>query len=722
MAKKKARRSQSPAKPKAAPLTEIERGAQAFARNDYDAAINTWTGALRTEASLPVTTALAEAHFRRACKSKSPAQALADLKAASSLRPDDAIYLYHLGLAYHRLGDLRNAIESYRQSLRSDPVNYQRTAFHLCLALAESGSDPAADSAWELLSTDQRDQLHPSHEAYSAALQQLARGDFDLAEAHLRKAHGDFRGFSHYYLGVIVWRRGQTVEALAHWLSALNAGFDTPPLHQNLVAAYSARGFQQIKSPSLLNLVRAALKISPEAPILLKLKQHAEFLEGNRAAYASDWQKALEHWQAAAKSDPKQVASRDLLSNIALALERLERWSEAAETWREIVRRRPRRGENAWSQEYIVQLWKHIDSLYARTGYFAKSVDVLRHAIKAQPDDLTLRLALVKRHIENQNWRSAKSAVLGVLELKPQHPEAQFLYAQILDWDGDLDLMIEAWDKVAAMGDSRFGALAQRRLLTLYAERGDFYFSVDDVESGAADYARALDLAPDDASLHLRYGIALAHSNPKLAREQFEGVNLADSEVAIAVIGAWHRAGDHAEASRWLKRAARIKKLSAELLADLGANLLATHPTIASTYFAQALDQIAPADPDNPRLLTMIAVATAGSGQTAQAYEYAKRALKHDPTFGPAHFNIGLWDAAKGRRQAAIKSWRQALAWAKRIKRSDIADGIDEAIQLLEERYVPTLSDILDIIDPDGQDTATRRLMGSPPKRGTEAG
>src|SRR5579864_9188526 len=108
MAKKKARRPQPTPMPLAAPLTESERGLQAFSRHDYDAAITAWTGVLRAQASLSVAAALAEAHFRRACTNlrKSPAQALADLKAAIGLLPDDAIYNYHLGLAYHRLGDL----------------------------------------------------------------------------------------------------------------------------------------------------------------------------------------------------------------------------------------------------------------------------------------------------------------------------------------------------------------------------------------------------------------------------------------------------------------------------------------------------------------------------------------------------------------------------------------------------------------------------------------
>ena len=47
----------------------------------------------------------------------------------------------------------------------------------------------------------------------------------------------------------------------------------------------------------------------------------------------------------------------------------------------------------------------------------------------------------------------------------------------------------------------------------------------------------------------------------------------------------------------------------------------------------------------------------------------------------------------------------------------DIADGIEEAINLMDEGYTPTLADILDTIDPDGHDDELRRLMGSLPRR-----
>src|SRR5205823_2885208 len=64
------------------------------------------------------------------------------------------------------------------------------------------------------------------------------------------------------------------------------------------------------------------------------------------AAAAGDWARAAELWQAAREivgSSPSLGSPQPLLHNLALAYERLERWEEAADAWRGMLRTRPRR-------------------------------------------------------------------------------------------------------------------------------------------------------------------------------------------------------------------------------------------------------------------------------------------------------------------------------------------------------------------------------------------
>lgn len=692
-------------------VSEREQGQRAFARSDLDSAIAHWTKALQVQPSARLEQALAEAYFRRACLNrKRPLSAfLDDLQTASTLMPDDPRFSLYIGLLQHQLGNLAEAIKAYRESLRHESAHYDRPAYHLCVALAESGQDVYGDPAWKLLTAEQQNQLLPPNRFLINAAEALEKNDFVAAEAALQRATDFDQGFVRYYLGVLAWRRGDRDRALEHWLAAQEAGFDSRALRHNLAVAYSVRAISQADTPELSSTIQVALKLAPDLPILQTLRQRAEFRAGNQAAEAGNWQVALSHWQKVRQQYVRLEARvpRELSANIANAYEHLQRWSEAAEIWRELLRRRPRRGENAWPVQYVVQLWRHIDTLYARAGHFDKSAETLRYAIRAQSDDLTLNLALVKRYMENQNWRSAKTAVLRVLETAPKHPDAMALYAQIVDADGDLDQMIEVWEQVLSTGHKH---QAEQRLLKLYFERGQFYQSIEDDQAAATDFEKALRIAPDDARLRAAYGAILLPSARERACQEFERVDLTVDEAALAIIKAWYQAGGREEAARWLQRATSANGLRPSLYVELGAAIFENHKGAAIKYFEQALSQAAASD--LPDLLTCIAVVYESHRRIPEAYDYARRTLQYDANFGPAHVHLGLWDSRRGRRSAALNHFQNALRWAEQKQRPDIVIGIEEAVGLLEEGHIPTLDDILDTIDPEHADAAMRRMMG----------
>ena len=689
--------------------SQREQGRQAFTKGDLDGAITYWTKALLSEPSESLERALAEAYFRRACiqHKRPPDAVLADLQAARALVPDDSRFSYYTGLTYHQLGKTEEALTAYRESLRHESYRYDRPAYHLCLLLAETGQDPSLDPAWELLTAQQQDWLHPANSALDKVKDQLGKGDLRSAEGTLQRITE--AGLSQYYLGVIAWRRGQPDKALDCWLKAQSEGFKNPALQRNLVAAYVARVVAQANSPEVTATVRAALRLAPNLPVLKTLEQRAEFLAGNRDATAGNWQSALGHWQKVRQHHLRQNARvpRELIANIANAYEHVGRWSDSAETWREFIRRRPRRGENAWPVQYIVQLWRHIDTLYARAGHFVKSAETLRYAIKAQPDDLTLSLALVKRYMESQNWQNAKSTVLRILETVPNQPDALALYAEIIDTEGDLDQMIEAWERVSSTSGN---PLAKQRLGKLYIERGQFYQSIEDDEAATVDYEKALLLSPGDSNLRAAYGALLAKSARDRAQAEFEKVDLSIDEAALAIVKGWYRLKNREEAERWLKRATQTNGKRPSLFLELGAAIFDEYPEQASKYLDQALAQAH--EREQPAFLTWIAVVHAAHKRSTSAYDYARRALKQDARFGPAHVHLGLWDAAQGRRSAALTHFQKALQWAEHKRHSDIVNGIEEAIGLLEEGHNPTLDDILDTIDPEQNDHAMRRMMG----------
>lgn len=120
-----------------------QQGLRAFHAGRFDQAISNWSHVSQKDAA--VSTALAEAYFRRALTRFSAAdhdQQIADLRCAAALRSDDLRYLYHLGLALHRAGDLPAATKQYQAVLQRDPA---WPGLGLVLALAMLQQDPRAD-------------------------------------------------------------------------------------------------------------------------------------------------------------------------------------------------------------------------------------------------------------------------------------------------------------------------------------------------------------------------------------------------------------------------------------------------------------------------------------------------------------------------------------------------------------------------------------------------
>ncbi len=94
-------------------------GLQAFQANRFAEAIRIWSRLGGSDPALRA--AIAEAHFRRALADPGSEAALADLRAASALEPNDARYSFHTGRLLHQRGELAEASELYRRALAADP-------------------------------------------------------------------------------------------------------------------------------------------------------------------------------------------------------------------------------------------------------------------------------------------------------------------------------------------------------------------------------------------------------------------------------------------------------------------------------------------------------------------------------------------------------------------------------------------------------------------------
>src|SRR5918912_3545665 len=352
------------APPRVPVADQRQMGLQALQAGRFDNAIATWSGLPQRDAQ--VTAALAEAYFRRALTRPTGQEQVADLQRAVALTPAELRYQYHLGLALHRAGDRAAAVQRYRTVLRHDAA---WPGAGMALALAALEQDPRADLATLPGSTPAiRRALAPVQTLLQGAIP-AAGGDEPLerlwhglglvraGDAAARQALDDPRplpsrhatAVRRYYQGVAAAQAGDVDAAAQRWQALYEQGIRTPWLLQNLAAVLLHRLREPGEGADFERATALAQRVATETAGSAAL---GEALIGalDRAAQAAaetgDWARATALWERA-----RQVVSsgtglgspRPLLHNLALAYEAQERWLEAAEAWRAMLRTRPRR-------------------------------------------------------------------------------------------------------------------------------------------------------------------------------------------------------------------------------------------------------------------------------------------------------------------------------------------------------------------------------------------
>jgi tetratricopeptide (TPR) repeat protein len=267
----------------------------------------------------------------------------------------------------------------------------------------------------------------------------------------------------HYYRGVAALRRGDKENARAAWLSAKAAGLTTPWAVENLAYLLRERVLESAQAGRWEDVVNLASRLPAgiEDRILAETIGLAYYHLGYDAAQAGQWLTAANHWRKANEYTP----SRYLAQNLALAEEALENWAQAAESWRDMVRRRPRKQDHPdyLTDAQIAAIWGHAAECYARVDNTTEEINCLKTALEYAPSDSALRLKLADvMHAAERGW-AAQNELEQLLEKDPQNVDALLRLAALYDgsWGGDPESL---WRRVLAIdpqnGEAR-EALAQ---------------------------------------------------------------------------------------------------------------------------------------------------------------------------------------------------------------------------------------------------------------------
>jgi tetratricopeptide (TPR) repeat protein len=663
-------------------------GKSAFDQEDYTSAIQIWEKARGMavddeSATASLTAALAEAYFRRGVTSPSPD--LDDLVQAAALVPDDPRFSYHLARARQQQGQWDDAIARYRQLLAQDPP-YARAAFPLAVALTLRREDVVADPVWGRLSPSERDRLigaqtlakrrrsagslrvlHQEGDALWAGLAGVALRLPDAAIA-LQTALDDpdlpatAAAVVHHYLGVLAWQQDDHAQALVHWQTAYESGLETSWLHQNMVGAFErmalaclGNGSQEMEDAAAgadsqmadrvaeaLRLADQGLRLAPDDPGLLEIKRYASFHLGYAAAMAGQWPTALDHWRAAQRADD---SSRALLTNMAVAYEKLEKYAQSADLWRQVIRRRPRKADapGALDDKQLARMWRHVAQNYRKAGDYEEATRAYRNALKRDPSNIDLQLDLVESLMADGRAVAASTVVNGVLATQPDHVEALAWQAQVFEQGLYLEAAQTTWQRVLALDPQH--PHARQHLAHLHEYDGDRERRKNNFEEAIAAYQKGLEYTPGNVRLYTSIGRCYAQmQDPERAHQQFELAvhkephNL---EAYYWAIQAW------LQLDNWRNAQALLEEVQVmEPPPQIGFYLdLSSYCRRLDriTWAKDILEWVEGRYPDNPQVLTQMGITLQENDEAEPAVACFQRAIELDPNLAEAHIQLGVY-------------------------------------------------------------------------------
>lgn len=599
----------------------VTAGQESFRAGRYREAIAAWKG-LGGEDLAAVKAALAEAYFRlalehhAACKEES---ALSFLQQAVALAPDKWIYRYHLGLTFHRLGNVRRAEQVYREVLVALP-GHARVLFHLGLLVLQGALVLQRESTLEeWLAGPEGRQLDAgarrflrwvagrcreappsSEDANGCFLWGVVRakaGDIPGALGCLARAVDLAPGNPHFWraLGEVQARAGDSAaagESLGRAL-ALGAG---EVVREWLAANRQAlvlRAAQDEDFDTVIRLWEEELG-GARGDAVLAL---AHFCRGNRAAHEGRWEEARADWERALQLGPGISDLPDVLHNLALLYERRGNRQEAIRYWRRTI--------SAWSAlvsrggderplgQYLALAYRRLADLLLEEGNLDEARLDLEIALRYDPADAQSQKDLVMIWLILGEEARAAQVLRQIVEQQPGDAEAVAALARI-HWRLD-----EEDEALRVLRRGLVAAPDHPVLIPLLAEmsrsRALDCIHRRDLEGARRHVQEALRVAPDDPQTMSVVGVlAYREGHRREGDRWFEKALLragSDPQVYLILGVAQFMVGHPRKASGYLKKAMELSGYDAEICYQAGRTYLAyDRQSQAGEAFRRALD------------------------------------------------------------------------------------------------------------------------------------
>jgi putative PEP-CTERM system TPR-repeat lipoprotein len=399
------------------------------------------------------------------------------------------------------------------------------------------------------------------------------------------------------------------------------------------LALVSAR-LQRRQYPGALAAIDSLARKTPGSPLPDLLRGRIAQAQGQRAA-------AQAHWEAALKTSPQYLPALAALNELDLA----ERRPEAA---------RERLAAASKREPGNAALLLALADLAGRTGAGkAQVVDLLRQAVRANPNDAEARVRLVDYALALSDHRLAITEAQAAASALPEHPAVLDRLGLAQQRGGDLQQAATTFGKLAGV---------QPRLAASHLRLVDVNLALGRHDAAAQQARRALELEPDNL---------LAHRAAAFAA--LRGGRAADAlTLAQAAQKRWPAAGAQLEAELQmaarnaegaiaaLRRALAVAPGSSELAIQLHLALLAGGRAAEADAHAQA--RLARGAHDGAFLLHLGNLA-ASQNDWARAEARFRQVLTREPQQVQALNNLAYALAAQN-KAGGVKLAERALALA----------------------------------------------------------
>ena len=674
-------------------------GLKAFTQRDLQKAITTWE---KIPANLRPQAWLAQAHFRRglALFYQSDTQnGLIHLQTARAYQPNDPCYAYHVGLALHRQGDMAGALSLYQAASKLPGPFAKRAAYPMALALLQTGQDATTSPGWKDLSPAQQAMLQSANffrrRPYNLpaeapllwrALAALDGNDSSQARAGLDQALGAHlnppeKAVAHYYQGVLAARAEDWDTARRAWNSAAAAGLSSPHLQANLAELYLRQAEDLLSGGNAhdaLGAIEESGRLNPGDNAIKELSSQIHQQLGFDAAAENRWAEAQSHWQLAVERDS---GSFRLAYNLALSYEKSDDYLLAGQTWREALRRRPRRADHpdALNDEQVARIWQRTAECYRKAGDFDEVGRTYQQAIKWAPENVEIRMALAETLLTEGRMQAARNELERVLERAPNNIPALLRMGEACFRDEDSYRFVKEeaktyWNKVLQIDPKN--SQAKQLLGEWYLDQGELEFSWNLPHRAIENYLKALEFNPKN----VRTLIFLAQCHIKLG-EREQGEEYASRSVALAsnfrdfadIIQFW--LGEKEEQRAWDVTAlaeARDEKVPTNFYVAMAENLLNTRrKTQALPWLQRAVEKALPGE----FVLVMIAEMALDIDQLL-AKEYLLKALAAKQMPGHVNLLLGVVEYRLENKRAGNKYFSEAERIARQTGDDDLAHKI----------------------------------------------